>query len=201
MALNYPGPYQLRVFVQNDANGEGTLEHRMQFNLDCDPDPSPGTAFADIDVDLRVAALRPLDTVTDELIALLRPLFDGTDTNFTHAELWSFVPLTFDATFVSSYAIGLAGQGIIRNFPCSQCIFTFRTFEGGIMRVYLDEAQTAAGEIQAYADMNAQNQALVDYFTDAADSPFLARDTSYPLSFLRLLPGQSEATFKTRYRP
>lgn len=201
MALNFPGPCQLRIFQQNDANGEGVLDHVLQLNLETNTVPSPGDLFTMIDVNLRSAADRQLDTVCDELVALLRPLYDETDTTFTHAELWLFDEGTFDATFISAYAVGLAGQGIIRNFPCSQMIYTFRSHEGGIMRVYLEEAMTAAGGVQSYADMNANNQAFVDYFTDDADSPFLARDTSYPLVFMRLLPGQSEATFKARYRP
>lgn len=78
----------------------------------------------------------------------------------------------------------------------------FRTKEGGTMRITLQEATQAVGSPVAYGDLGAVRQALVDYVELVAEGAyFLGRDTSYPLAFTRMFPGQNEAIFKKRFRP
>lgn len=200
MAENYPGPYQLRLFYTVDADGEGPMDHVLALNLDCSGDPLPGELFPAISVIARVVGDHPLDTVTDEIVALLRPLHSLADATIVHAELWHFDALSYDAHFHSTYAINLAGSSANPGTPAASHIYTFRTHEGNIMKVYVQESIQEPGASLTYAELNAATQAFVDYFTGDNDSFFLARDTSYPLAFLKMHPGQSEKLFKARFR-
>jgi hypothetical protein len=176
------------------------MSHVMQFNLDLVNPPTLGDDFADIDVVPRVVAAHPLSIVTDEVVALLQPLYNSNDATFDYAELWKFEDLTFDASYITTYNIGELGTSVDPTAPANQVIFTFRTFEGGVMKVVLQESHHNAGGSVNYANMAAADQALADYMTGDADCFFLARDTSYPFLVLRVHPGQSESTFKRRFR-
>lgn len=200
MVLNFPGPSQLRIFYTTSPGTEGGVDHVLNLNFEPSVTPGPGDPFADIDVVPRVVAVHPLSTVTDEVVALLRPLMSAVDCTIVHAECWRYPPASFDAQYISSYPINLAATGAFAAVSSGQNIYTFRTIEGGILRVFCMEAGDLPGPSLTYADMNAANQAFVDYFTDDASSMFLARDTSYPAAFLKLHPGQSEAIFKNRNR-
>lgn len=200
MTLNYPGPEVLRIYYTVTPSGLGPLQHVIQVNFEADSPVEPGTAFADIAVNPRVVADHPLSTVTDELVALLRPMWLAADCDVDYAECWKVGPGSFDYTYVSTYALGLAATGTGSTKIASQNIYTFRSWEGGIQRLYLQETETAPGPPLAYSGMAAIHQDLVDFFTDDNHSFFLARDTSYPVAFLRMLPGESESIFKRRYR-
>lgn len=201
MALNYPGPFTLKIFQTNTANGGIPLQHMQQFNIDIDGDPAIGTPFADIDVLARVVAVHPLATVVDEYINHIRPLFSDTETTFTHAELWKNVPDTFIANYVSAYTINVAGAAVTANDAGQETILTFRTYEGNMMRCHLLETQEHSRVVTLYADLTQDEKDIVDFIVGDADSFFLGRDTSYPALFLRWLPGQNETIFKKRYRP
>ena len=198
--LNFPGPYQLRVFYTCDPGGVGPLDHVLALNLKLSGTPDPGTAFADISVDARVVADHPLSTVTDELVGYLRDLSSLADTTFTHAELWVYEDLSFNADFVSTYNINLAGTIAFDGLAAAQDIYVFRTFEGNLMKVYTQEFKSTPGPSITYPNLAQVTQDLVDFFIDDNHSFFLARDTSYPLAFLKLHPGSSESIFKARNR-
>lgn len=198
--LNYPGPYQLRLFYTCDPAGVGPMDHVMALNLTLAADPAPGTAFADIDVVARIVADHPLSTVTDELVGYLADLASLADTTFTHAELWKYEDLTFDATFISTYNVNVAGTIVADAVGSAQDIYVFRTHEGGLMKVYAQELKSTPGPSITYPNLAQVTQDFVDFFIDDNHSFFLARDTSYPLAFLKLHPGSSESIFKARNR-
>lgn len=200
MALNYPGPYQLRVFYSVDAQSLGNMTHVLQMNLDCEPAPDPGDPFTDINIVRRGTTPMALHTMTNAFVVLMKALLDADDATIDYAELWEFDPGTFDASYISSYTIGVAGTGVGTAIAAAQSIYVFRSIEGGTMRVYLQEANTAIGASLGYGDMGSDNQDFVDWFTNEVDATALARDTSYALAFTKLHPGQSEKLFKARYR-
>lgn len=200
MTLNFPGPHVLKFFYTVAPAGGLSLQHVQQLNLELVGTVQPGTLFEDIEVVPRVVAVHPLDVVVDEYVALLRPLFDLDDVTIDHAELWKVGVGSFDMTFISSYTIGLAATGIGETQLAVAALQTFRSTEGGIMRVSLMESMAAEGPPLVFAGMSQEHQDFVDYFINDSHSFFLARDTSYPLAFLRFFPGQNEATFKQRYR-
>lgn len=200
MTLNYPGPHQLRIYYTIDASSMGAISHALQLNLECTMPVTPGDPFEDITVERRAAAAIDLDVHTDAFVVLLKALLDADDCTIDYAELWEYASLSFDATYISSYTIGVAGTATGTAFAAAQAIYAFRTTEGGSMSVHLMESNTAAGVSQGYASMNAANKAFVDSFTHVTDAVFLGRDTSFPVAFTRLHPGQNEALFKKRFR-
>ena len=200
MATNFPGPYQLRIFYEVGPGLYPDMVHVMQLNLALLSDPDLGTLFADIDVVARIVATHPLATVTDEISALMQPHFNSTDVTILYAELWKYEAGTFNATYVSSYVIDLPGTGIPASWPAGQLIYTFRTYEGGVMKVSLQETTTEWGNSVSYGDLSQEAQDFADYFTGDTASFFLARDTSYPFICLARHPGQNEALFKKRFR-
>lgn len=201
MTLNFPGPQQLRIFYTIDAESLGALQHVMQLNFISAVTPlTPGTAFVDIDVVKAGSGQSHLEVTTDDLVVLLKALLAADDATIDYAECWQFDVGTFDATYISSYTIGVAGTAVVAATAAAEAIYSFRSQEGGNMRVVLMELSTPPGASLGYSDLNAANQAWVDHFKHATLAPYVARDTSYPIAFTRLHPGQSEALFKKRYR-
>lgn len=200
MAANFPGPYQLRLFYNVAPAALPAMDHVLQLNCDPTTDPDIGDAFSTIALNTQAGATTPLDTAVDGLEAVFEDLFSVTDTAIDRAELWKFEPLTFESSFVSTYPIAGAGTDGGNDFSAGQTIYTFRTEEGGFMRVTLQEPRLSPGESVLYGNLGAASLAFVDYFLAAATNVWLGRDTSYPLVFHKLHPGQSEALFKARFR-
>jgi hypothetical protein len=78
-------------------------------------------------------------------------------------------------------------------------IFTFRTLEGGLMKINIEEGNRASGISIAAGALTGTEADFVAYVV-SDDGWFLGRDTSYPIAALYLHPGQNEAIFKARYR-
>jgi hypothetical protein len=114
--------------------------------------------------------------------------------------LWKFAPATFDAQYFSTYSIATAGLHASAGEVASQQTYTFRTIEGGIMKVVLNEQPQSQWAPLSYAGLSADQQAFVDFFTDDSTSYWLARDTSYPHIFLKLFGGYNESLFRKRFR-
>jgi hypothetical protein len=200
MAVNYPGPLELRINYSVTV-GSSALNHQQRLNVD--PvlgEPDVGVAFDTIDVkDIEGYAIS-LNDLIDDWIAVLQPLYNATCT-WTDVEAWWYTPLTNDAHFISAYSIGLTGSAGGANIPAGQVVYTFRTQEGGILRINLMEAAPTTGNPKTYAVMTANEQAVVDFvLTDTTGRCFLGKDTSYPFSVNKMFPGQNEALFRRRYR-
>lgn len=200
MAVNYPGPCELRLNYRVGVDTPLALDHQLRLSFSPQDSPDPGTPFDEVLVVPRVIANRGLDFVADELVLLLQPFFTAAGGAFLNCELWKYLPFTFDATWISAYDISEVGTGIVAAQLGGQSIYTFRTTEGGLFKLTVMEGSQTQGPSVVYTDMAAAAQELVDYFVEDDESWFLARDTSYPLLFLKLHPGQNERTFKRRYR-
>jgi hypothetical protein len=204
MAINYPGPYEVRIFY-NSTVSSVLVNHEHRFTLELDAVGGPGDDFDQFtvypkDESHSSSEADELDTVVDEYAALMQPYFeDGGVVAITHAELWQYVPETFEASYMSSYDLSLNGTHTGAIVAASQIIQTYRTQEGGIMKQSFQECSIAAGPRNSLAVITGFIGAMRDYVL-AADTYILARDTSYPIAPLSYLPGQSEAIFKRRYR-
>jgi hypothetical protein len=200
MTVNFPGPYELRIIYTCNATPGGILTHQHRLNVDVDGTPDVGEDFANIDIVTRADGNHILSVVVENYVALLAPFFNSTATTFTIAELWKYEAGTFNADYVSTYEIDEPGTSASSLQKASEAIFTFRTLEGGIMKLVLLDGVFAPDVPKVYADMGSDAQDLVDYVVDAVSARFLGRDTSYPAVFLRLFNGQNENVFKRRYR-
>jgi hypothetical protein len=138
-------------------------------------------------------------TASLAVINVVEDLYSSADATFDWVELWRYEAGTFNATYISTYAVGSAGTSGSATVPCSESIYTFRTTEGGIFKLVLLDTVGTPNVPAAYADLNAVNLAIVDYFKHATTSPARGRDGGKPFAFLKLFPGQNEALFKQRF--
>ena len=194
MTINYPGPYEVRIHYTSNL-----YKHTQRLNVKLSTDPAPGTTFDLIDALRRDDAELALDSQVDAWINLIKAIYNTTQATFDYAELWKYEPQSFDASFISAYAISVAGTSATTATLGGQYVATFRTTEGGVMRLSFEEAAIAAGVPQPYGSMSAAMQAIVDA-VQLGTSVWLARDSSYPFVLLRGLPGVNERTWKKRYR-
>jgi len=198
MALNFPGPYEARIFYTTVVSSV-VLTHSLRLSFVVDPpEPEPGELWSNIFMLKRGGTNVELDTTIDALIVLLKALYHSSS-EFEYAELWKYEDQSFDASFVSAYGLSVVGTSGTATVSAGQNIYSFRTLEGGSMRVNLMESIIPAGGVKGYADCSGAEQALINHFQDAT-VPWVGRDTSYPFVFTRAFPGQSEALFKKRYR-
>lgn len=204
MAINYPGPYMLTIKYTDPGVAGSEIQHRSNLNISLVEPAAQGDVFGNYDInDKDGATVISLATVVEDWLTIFNVLFDTTMT-IDSVELWKFeTPLSFDATFWSSYTpTANAGTSVGTGQAASQNIFSFRSQEGGNMKVEAIESLQVLGAPEAYAALAAGNAAVVDYILDGDEitytAPFLARDTSYPFSFNRMFPGQNEELWKKR---
>ncbi len=200
MAIQYPGPYDLRMFYTCTVSGV-PLNHVQKLNIDVLDDPAPGTAFSLITVVQKDDGPNNLETYVDDWVVLLKAAYPSTSFAINRFELWKYTAESFDASFVSVYEIGETGTGGASIFPAGQYIMTFRTLEGGIMKLsFMEQVATAIGITDPPPVAQTGMQAIADFVVSDSNA-FLARDTSYPFALIAGYPGQNEALFKKRYRP
>ena len=194
MATNYPGPYELRYNYRVES-----INHQQRFNLDLVTTPIVGQLFGTINCASHDTTTNPLLSV---LVGLYKELWADvyitTESNLVSCELWKYEPETFDATFISIYAIARDGDVAGTTPLASQAIMTFRTAEGNSMRATFMESgiSPAPTVVPPYP---AAWLALANHFLSAT-TPYLGRDTSRPAANVALYPGQNERTFKKRNR-
>ncbi len=199
MALNFPGPYELR-FRYTSTSVSDPLDHTARYNVDLTTVPTVGDLFSTIDAKTRGGVATPdLATAIEAWLTLLQPRFTTT-TTFGIWELWEITPLSFQSKFISSYNSTItAGTDVTGTTLGGQEIYTFRTLEGGIMRANLMETIASIGSTLPYPTGNTDINAIFD-FVKGLTNWILARDTSYPTSALNFLPGNNEKIENIRFR-
>ena len=193
-----PGPHQIRIFYTTNAGGL-VREHVMALNCTVTSDDTPGQAFAAYDIARRSGVDLAANTIVEDWVNLIRPLWPNTDT-ITRAELWKYNPGTNDAFFLSVYDISDAGSAGAANVNDSETIITFRTLGGGSMRLHFYETILGSGLTDASPFTNAVFEAI-RAFVVSTNNWILARDDTYPFTALALHPGINERLFKDRFRP
>lgn len=192
--LNYPGPYEIRLYYV-----VGGITHSARYNVNLQDIPDPGDAFTTMNLVERGGGITPANTAVDAWVVLLKPLFH-TGVTFTHAEMWKYEAESYNADFISAYNVNVAGTSASVPVNAAQVVMTFRTVEGGVLKVNLMELSQSEGLPQTYTAMNATYKAIAD-FVVSVDNWLLGRDTSYPFAFMRMFPGTNEALARRRYRP
>lgn len=201
MALNFPGPYEIRLFYSVPFSGFTTLQHVARYNLRVEGTPDPGTPFSGINALRRDDSPFALDGEIDDWVTLIKGLWSSAAlTTIDYAELWKYEPLSFDASFVSAYSIAETATSASANANSGQVIVTFRTAGGGIMKISFMETILAAALPDTLPFTNATLDAVADAVV-AGTVPWLARDGTYPFACIAAYAGQNEAVFKKRFRP
>lgn len=204
MTLNFPGPYEVRINYTTTSSSVALL-HTQHLSLDLDiPLPVVGTPFVDIVPKFRITpgGAYNLKTVVDAWVATWKAMISsGGGNTIDNAELWKYTPESFDASFVSSYTIAVAGTSGAAIVPAGQAIVTMRTQEGGIFKLSFMETTIPQAVTDTGVISNANLETLVAGIEAGNVFPWLARDTSYPISRIAHYPGVNEALFKKRFRP
>ena len=198
MVANFPGPYEVRIFYSTTPTSLPQMVHEQRLNVNVIGSPTPGTDFTAIQFLTRSGANVAANTAVLAWVALVAGLYN-TNTEFVSAELWQYAPLSFEATYISTLAIADTGDSAVAPVAAGQLIYTFRTQEGGVMRLSFMETVISPATQQTAPYTPAAAQAI-NAFVLGTTNWVLARDTSYPIANIRLSPGQSEALFKRRFR-
>lgn len=204
MTINYPGPFELRIRYSDDQLSGPVLEHIQRLNVSLVGTPAQADDFGNYEFnDINGATGVSLDTLVEDYLAVFNALYSGNN-DVGLIDLWKYpTPQSFDAVFWSTYTptanVGTAG-GV--DVAASQDIYTFRTQEGGVMKLSLMEDNNTPGNPIVAGSLGAAEAALVDFILNgdgaSYSAPFLGRDTSYPFAFIKQFPGQNEATWKKR---
>lgn len=193
MALNYPGPYEIEFRYTTSG-----IQHTARYNCDVTGTPSPGDLPSAIDVNLRSGSTLSLDTVVANWVLLLDSLFH-TSVTFDDYTFWKYTPLSFDRTFITTASIGSNGTSATATNLSHAIILTFRTIEGGVMKLNFMESINSQIARLTYAASGPDVKAIFDFVVSTANW-VLARDTSYPIATIHSLGGENEAVFKKRNR-
>lgn len=197
---NFPGPYEVRFTYNANGNTSVLLNHAMRFSCDLQAVPAPGTAFNLIYVKNRLNSMNPtLQSAVDAWVVLLKAILH-TSSTIIGAELWRYDAGTFDATFVSAYAINVVGTSSTASGAARQDIVTFRSTNGSTIRFSVLEAGLSlpSGKYAPLAG-NADMDAIVNFLL-SDNCWMIARDNGMPFYGLNLFVGQNEALFKKRFR-
>lgn len=200
MALNFPGPGEIRIFY--DVISNNVVFHHVQ-KLSCVVDggqPAVGTPFADIDLQLRDLSLIPASTAVDNWVLDMKALYNSGNGNIINrAELWYYDEGTFDATFVSSYDVNVQGTSGSAIVAGGQVIVSMRTSLGGIFKLSFMETIIAAGVTDPGTIANANLESMVSDIEDGL-YPWIGRDGGSPIVRIAAYPGQNEAVWRRRFR-
>lgn len=200
MALNFPGPYQLRFFYTTTVSSV-VLEHTQALNINLSPAPSPGDAFDTIQPVFPISpTATDLADLVDQYVTDWKAAYSSGGSTMVRCELWEYEPSSFDASFVSAYTINVAGTSGSGTQSASQSIVTMRTNQGGIFKFVLMESVIVPGVTDPGTISNAALEAIIAKI-ESGEYPFIGRDGGWPFARIQHYPGQSEKIFKLRNRP
>lgn len=204
MAINYPGPYELRISYTPDIAAGVAIQRQQRLNVKLVEPVAQTEDFANIAFEDRNGVVgNTLDDLVEDWLALVVPLYHNL-TTIDGVELWKYpTPQSFDAVFWSAYApIIVAGTAGNANNSAGQDLYSFTTAEGGTMKVNFMEDISVPGPPIGLAALTSSPAAVVAFVLDGDgvnySAPFLGRDTSFPVKFNRQFPGRNEALWKKR---
>jgi len=195
MAINFPGPYELRFGYTVEG-----LSHTLRTSVTLNQVPNAGTVFGQIEALTPSGATPFLSAWVEDFLTELGKQLNASVSTFGVVELWSYAPLSLDATFVSSYNPVAQPTANGAHNLAQQTTYTWRTAEGGVMKMVLLESVNDMNTVNAYPTVFTNPTALMLMVSDPTQSPIIARDTSRPFSPLRMSNGQNESVFRKRYR-
>lgn len=195
--VNYPGPWQMRFFYDCIADGY-TWHHVSTINMDVDTPPDPGSDFADYDLMSRQGLYYSAETYADAVAAAMADMLQN-NAVINYAELWKYEGASNDASFQSSYTLGVAGTSASSTVTDSQAIWSMRSQNGGVAFFEMFHVISIQSARKSYAASGAAVTGVWDLLTDLS-SPALARDGGYLFTPLWFMPGHSEHYFRKRLR-
>lgn len=195
---NYPGPYEIEYTLTGWTNP--VREHVFRVSVAAVGSPTPGTLPTAIDIQKRSGATAKLDVVANQLWEFIR-LFYSTTFSCAGYQLWRYVPMTYGKDFIATGTVTnpiASGSAIVN---ASQITQTYRSANGGILKIVLLETNQA-GDTRTTLVPNpagTPSQRLAAYVM-SGDNIILARDDAYPVNPLRDSRGQNERVWREIFR-
>jgi hypothetical protein len=198
LAINYPGPFEIRVNYVTDEDVK-IRNHQLRLSFQCGLTGNPGDPFtAWKPIDKLGSSVTDLKVHVDALVVAMKPSFFSA-CSIVNAELWEYAPNSFDAVYRSVYAIAVVGTSGSGTVPGNQAVTSYRTRNGGIFKTDLRGTVNVIGAKQAFPLGSSPQKTMSDYIL-LNTTPFWGRDNSYPLAGLAFFPGSNEHAFKVLYR-
>lgn len=191
--VNYPGTYEIELAYTSDA-----VEHKLRLNCELTSDPTLGDDFSTWSFVTKSAGSIQGDTGVDAFLAVFRPL-KHSDVDIINATLWKYQVGTFAKDFKGVYDINLAGTSGSDARRAFEDIYTFRSTNGGILKIHDLDCANSDYLQEPYASMTTVQKDFVDYVLSST-SWLIARDDGYPYSFLKVSNGLNNALERRYYR-
>ena len=190
MTLNFPGPYQLRIFYTVSLSSL-VLEHMQSLNIALSPDPTPGDDFSTMQPVYPVGTtFTDLEDMLDTYIADMAACLGSASASINRVELWKYDPGTFDASFVGAKAYSQAGTSGSAGQAAAQSIVTMRTTLGGVFKYVIMESVIIPAVTDPGVIALAALEAIIASI-ESGEYPFLGRDGGWPFSRIAHYPGQN----------
>lgn len=199
MANNYPGPYEIEFTLTGWTSP--VREHVMRFSVVALSSPAPGSLPTTIDIQKMNGSSAKLNVVADQIWSFYRSVF-STGITVTGYTLWKYVTGTLAKDFISAGTVTTpAGTNAAAPVPAHQSTLTFRSANGGIMKVVvLESVQTGDARITLIPNAAGQWYQRAAAYHLSADNVAIARDDSYPVAALRVASGQNEKIWRKLFR-
>lgn len=198
MAINYPGPYEVRVNYSVPVGGT-TLIHQHRFSLEMSVVADPGADFSEFTPLGRQGAYADdLEVYVGDYLAEVQAFYPTT-ADFNDAELWEYEPGSFNAAFRSVLTLGLNGTHGSPGAQDAQAIISFRGTLGGPLKMDFRNSIYPQGIFQTFPTSESEVNSYAGFVT-TVNTPIRARDGGFAFSPLKFLPGVNEAMTKKRLR-
>lgn len=193
------GTKELRITYETTYSGR-QITHRHRFNIVTDSDIIIGSDFDEIPTDeISGGAWATLQDYLDDYVALLRPLFNSTNTTLVVAEVWVKQGNPNDFAWRAASSIGVAGTSAVAVVPAGEQIMTLRNDDGSLSKLYFLETVVGGDVRDPYSFANAAFNAIAAFHVqDGAISR--SRSNNYMVVPLNLCGGSNEAIWRKRFR-
>lgn len=199
MAENFPGPYEIEYDLSGWTSPART--HVVRHSVAAVGSPAAGTLPTAVDIQKQGGATAKLNVVANQLWEFYR-LFFPTAITCTGYTLWKYIPGTLAKDFISAGAVtnaaGSAGGSIN---PAHQTTITFRSANGGVMKiVLLETVQTGDTRLTLVPNAAGTPSQKLAAYVMSADNIILARDDAFIVATLRESKGQNERVWREIFR-
>lgn len=133
-------------------------------------------------------------TYVATFINLLKPFFQSV-TDFSVAEYWRMEEIDSDPQFVYGINPAISGTNAGTNTSMSQTVITFRTYNGGIYKLYLMEAVATVNQVVTAPFPAGITKTLTDHMI-GTQCAIMGRDGGFLLAPLRSIGKTNDALRK-----
>lgn len=195
---NFDGVHETRWKYSVPISGR-TIIHTMTLDVKVLGTPVPGTDFTAIQTVAQNGTNATLQAEVQALWDIIRTAYN-TAVELVYVELWRYGPNGQNAIYISASDVtNPLGTSAVVPMAAQQQTFTFRSTNGGIMRLQLMETSVGDNLRQTPPYTPAGFQSLSVYVTGNS-RPWQARDDGYPFVAIACSGGQNEALFRKRFR-